>query len=1149
MPKKKRRLLLGTRYAKRKRLLRSTESAEEAAKRLEDNCQRMRQRRSSQLPQATAERREDSRQRMKRKRSLETLVSTAKGREDSQQRMTRKRSLDQPEATAEHHEHIRQRRTKAKSLELPGATGEKPYDCSNCNKRFSHISSKKCVGAEPPNGITQTSIKPPPPTTRTTPVVISLARMILKEDTESKPLQEQLPVTQIKSPSPTTQTTPAVSSSACMILKEDTESKPLQEQLPVTQIKSPSPTTQTTPAVSSSACMILKEDTESKPLQEQLPVTQIKSTSPTTQTTPVVIAPARMILKEDTESKPLQEQLPITQIKSPSPTTQTTPAVSSSACMILKEDTESTPLQEQLPVTQIKSTSPTTQTTPAVSSSACMILKEDNESTPLQEQLPVTQIKSPSPSTQTTPVVISLARVFLKETERKPLQEQLPVTQIKSTSPTTQTAPVVIAPARMILKEKTESKPLQEQLPVTQIKSEPVEYECKPVMAAPATSSGTNGVVNGGAVHPALVPATTVPQGVALSLPIVRAPMSINLNVLQNVLKLAMSENVLRQVLGTANGVVTQGKQGIVQRQLVNPPVLVVHNGTKKIIIKYKIRPAAATTATTQPIPLFIRTNFVPPPTVTTAAAPTPTKIDKPSTPEVTDLSIVKAEPESVAVTQTQMTSDTPTAQMPKVNSTSTCLLCDECPDNLEALHLLQHYKAANGEAIDSAALDPSFAGLLSGAGVMLEEPPVDDVLSLLKTYFASNANPSEVGLTKISESVSIPVDVVRKWFAKMNSGKNVGKYRNEATAVCKKTENTNSSSEDISSQNGDSSESGSASPSDSSPISLNTEDLVIVKCEPEDPDFPNSKADLLDLSLPKHNAASLETTTPPAKQQEQPLTCLRKEQLEGRTIYVTTPQTGKTVNIVAAAQLCTLAAIAGQGTVGCLSAINTTTKRPILSPQFTYVYVTTAGNVSGANVLNSNKHEKRLDRSSDGVSELIDPETAALMKKQQLKDRTVYRCDVCPKVFRNYSVLLRHKYEHTGKRPHQCNTCNKAFKHKHHLVEHTRTHSGEKPFQCNRCDKRFSHSGSYSQHMNKHSDYCWLNSGSGLGPQRVQSELGSPGAVLQSDGRTTSPPSQQDSDKKETVGEEAEGEKVDEESFSDVMEIVVGDEHMVADE
>ncbi|KAK9538475.1 hypothetical protein VZT92_003643 [Zoarces viviparus] len=720
----------------------------------------------------------------------------------------------------------------------------------------------------------------------------------------------------------------------------------------------------------------------------------------------------------------------------------------------------------------------------------------------------------------------------------------VPRTSIKSPAPTTQTTPAVIAPARMILKEKADSKPLQEQLPVTQIKSEPVEYECKPVIAAPATSAGTNG----GTAQPAVVPTTTLPQGLAMVVPTVglMSPISINLSDLQNVLKVAMDGNVLRQVLGTANGVVTQGKQGFVvqqpQHQIISLPAFVDHDGTTKIIINYSISSAAATT--TQTAAIVAKTSPAPLPTVTTAAAPTPTKTDRPSTPEVTDLSIVKTEPESVAITDMETEAVTQTARMPKVNSTGTCLLCDDCPDNLEALHLLQHRKAANGEAVDSAALDPSFAALLSEAGVTLEEPPVDDLLSLLKTYFASNANPSEEELTKISESVSIHVDVVRKWFAKMNSGNNVGKYRKVAMAVSKNTETTNSSSEDASNQNGaaeedssqetnkDSSESGRASPSDSSPLSRDIGDLIIVKSEPEDPDLVDSQAEPLDLSLPKHITAALETTRPPAKQQEHPLnlTCLRKEQLEGRTIYVTTPQTGRPVSILTAAQLPTLVAIAGQSTMSCLKAINTTTKRTILIPQLTYTYATTAGSVTGAKtvVLNGHKQEKRLDSSSDSVSpvdEQNDSDSAALMKKRRLENG-VYPCDLCSKVFQKGSSLLRHKYEHTGKRPHECNICKKAFKHKHHLIEHSRLHSGEKPYQCDKCGKRFSHSGSYSQHMNHRYSYCKKdgpNSGSGSGPRRAESELGSPGAGLQSDSRTTTPPSQLDSDERESEEEEDE--------------------------
>ncbi|CAK6974787.1 zinc finger E-box-binding homeobox 1-like [Scomber scombrus] len=733
-------------------------------------------------------------------------------------------------------------------------------------------------------------------------------------------------------------------------------------------------------------------------------------------------------------------------------------------------------------------------------------------------------------------------------------------TSIKIKSPpTTATTPVMIAPARVILKEKTESKPLQEQLPVTQIKSEPVEYECKPATAAPATSTGANGVVNGGTATPAAVHTATLPQGVAMVVPTVglMSPISINLNDLQNVLKVAMDGNVLRQVMGTANRVVTQGKQGIVvqqpQQQIISLPAFVDHDGTTKIIINYSISPAAATTATTHAAPFIVKNNPLPLPTVTSAAAPTPTKTDRPQTPEVADLTIVKAEPEAEPVTvmeteastqtekgtvKTSKTSHTEKAQMPKPNSSSTCLLCDDCPDNLEALHLLQHRKAANGEAVDSAALDPSFAALLSEAGVTLEEPPVEDLVSLLKTYFASNANPSQEELRKISESVSIPMEVIRKWFVKMNSGKNAGKYRNEA-AVYKKTEITNSNSEDASNQNGEtmeetkleasakvSTESGSASPS--SPLSLNTGDLIIIKSEPEDPEALDSQAEPLDLSLPKHLAALATTrTTPPIKQQEHPLnlTCLRKEQLEGQTIFVNAPQTGRPVNIVTAAQLPTLVAIASQGTVGCLSAINTTTKRTILIPQLTYTYATTAGSTTEAKtvVLNGHKPEKRPDSSSDGNSTVEEQHELAIIKKRRLENG-VYPCDLCSKVFQKGSSLLRHKYEHTGKRPHECNICKKAFKHKHHLIEHSRLHSGEKPYQCDKCGKRFSHSGSYSQHMNHRYSYCkkdGISAGSGSGPGLFQSELSSPGAGPQSDSRTTTPPSQLDSDERESEEEE----------------------------
>ncbi|KAM4613735.1 zinc finger E-box-binding homeobox 2 [Polymixia lowei] len=102
-----------------------------------------------------------------------------------------------------------------------------------------------------------------------------------------------------------------------------------------------------------------------------------------------------------------------------------------------------------------------------------------------------------------------------------------------------------------------------------------------------------------------------------------------------------------------------------------------------------------------------------------------------------------------------------------------------------------------------------------------------------------------------------------------------------------------------------------------------------------------------------------------------------------------------------------------------------------------------------------------------------VDGEGGPGRKRLKKTEEGLYACDICDKTFQKSSSLLRHKYEHTGKRPHECKICNKAFKHKHHLIEHSRLHSGEKPYQCDKCGKRFSHSGSYSQHMNHRYGYC----------------------------------------------------------------------------
>lgn len=117
-----------------------------------------------------------------------------------------------------------------------------------------------------------------------------------------------------------------------------------------------------------------------------------------------------------------------------------------------------------------------------------------------------------------------------------------------------------------------------------------------------------------------------------------------------------------------------------------------------------------------------------------------------------------------------------------------------------------------------------------------------------------------------------------------------------------------------------------------------------------------------LDLSLPKSSPAQANVTTKlPISAQKEPLnlTCLKKQELPGNTIYVAQTSTGP-LNIMATS-LPTLVAIAEPGGVPCIGATVSGNKRTIFIPQLTYTYTSnvktadsTAVNTKGMVVLNS---------------------------------------------------------------------------------------------------------------------------------------------------------------------------------------------------
>ncbi|XP_076855708.1 zinc finger E-box-binding homeobox 1b isoform X2 [Brachyhypopomus gauderio] len=690
------------------------------------------------------------------------------------------------------------------------------------------------------------------------------------------------------------------------------------------------------------------------------------------------------------------------------------------------------------------------------------------------------------------------------------------------------------------------SRPLQEQLPLTQIKSEPLDYEYKPVVVGP-TAGGVNGVFQGGATA---VQAVVLPT-VGLVSPI--TPITLNLGDLQNMLKVAVDGNVIRQVLETqtkgqpaSTAVTGTGKVAIAQApqqviQAISLPI-VDQDGTTKIIINYSLDPAQAQAALQS--------------------------MKKEPAGQLVDVCKAEKLPEDLTV---------------KSKANRDKITVDEEvqreKDNATPRHCGKESQRVNGIHPEE---EPGGEGLCPG------QPPIKNLLSLLKAYFALNAEPTKEELAKISESVSLPTDVVRKWFEKMQSGQismdtsspppqkeqatgrgGDGTQEETLKSIPEQDEDKIPEEEkekelcspgEATAAGVNGTESGPASPS---PLNLSADGPVPAHTA-EEGDGP------LDLSLPKAAGAGNLTgahanTVYLAQDEPLNLTCTKKDVLSNASpnaaIYAS-QSSANPINIMTT-QLPTLVAITDQGQGQCLRAL-TTTKQTILIPQLAYTYTTTASSPAGGDAnqttilqVNGIKEEKQ-DPGSEMTSvleEQTDSDSGPVRKKMKKTENGLYACDLCDKIFQKSSSLLRHKYEHTGKRPHECGICSKAFKHKHHLIEHLRLHSGEKPYQCDKCGKRFSHSGSYSQHMNHRYSYC-KREVHGQGASQGAEEEDVPGEGRPQAGSTApSPPSQVDSDERGSSAREDEESEEEEEGSGSVLDedeiqvVRIGDEGGEEDE
>lgn len=287
--------------------------------------------------------------------------------------------------------------------------------------------------------------------------------------------------------------------------------------------------------------------------------------------------------------------------------------------------------------------------------------------------------------------------------------------------------------------------------------------------------------------------------------------------------------------------------------------------------------------------------------------------------------------------------------------TTKTCLLCDGCPGGLETLHALKHCKK-DGLRLNGSGLDKSesaVAALLAEGG-LCGQPK--NLLSLLKAYFALNAEPTKDELDKISDSVSLPVHVVKKWFDKMQEGQiSLGaptppseeEDACDANTVVSLVPGKDAAALSPSATRDSPTEATPAeingahsSPAPPSPLNLTAGGPVPARA-PQSADAP------LDLSLPKPPQREEAETTPAAKagapsraNRDEPLnlTCTKKE------ASPLSAAGGGAASPIALYASQTSAKPLDIVTMQCLRALaNSNNKQTILIPQLAYTYTTTA--------------------------------------------------------------------------------------------------------------------------------------------------------------------------------------------------------------
>ncbi|XP_026726893.1 zinc finger protein 883-like [Trichoplusia ni] len=93
----------------------------------------------------------------------------------------------------------------------------------------------------------------------------------------------------------------------------------------------------------------------------------------------------------------------------------------------------------------------------------------------------------------------------------------------------------------------------------------------------------------------------------------------------------------------------------------------------------------------------------------------------------------------------------------------------------------------------------------------------------------------------------------------------------------------------------------------------------------------------------------------------------------------------------------------------------------------------------------------------------------AAAERHLDVHRRSRYACPVCPRVYHEKHLILKHVPSHFEAVLHVCKVCGKVYNLRSRLVQHSKTHSDLRAHRCTFCNKGFMKASHLQQHLNIH--------------------------------------------------------------------------------